>query len=343
LQVNYAPSSKFELVGQALVTRRVPYDNLADNISWAFAAYRPNSDLTLRVGRVNLDLYLLSDYRNVGFGYMFARPPVEFYGSLPSTLDGADVAQVWTLGGTRLRGKIFAGRTKYEDVQIRPAVGGMISDEANGLVVRAGYTHVAVSTNSPELQPLVNALGTVQGLDLPGVSAQAGATRSAFEFAGDPINYGALGISYEMDDWQWSGEFTRLYGSAAAQYGEGYVAAGRRLGAFTVFGVASRIRSFLSPSAAPAWGAAAEPYVGPALAQQIQGVGAAAAFAANLALANQHTLALGTRWDIHPRVALKFQWDHVWIDANGGGHLWANSTGSTGHANIGTILLDFVF
>jgi hypothetical protein len=63
LQINYAPIQQFELVTQVVATRRSPAARQSDAIEWAFAAWRPDADWTLRGGRVNADIFLLSDYR----------------------------------------------------------------------------------------------------------------------------------------------------------------------------------------------------------------------------------------------------------------------------------------
>lgn len=33
---------------------------------------------------------------------------------------------------------------------------------------------------------------------------------------------------------------------------------------------------------------------------------------------DQNTVSLGTRWDLHPKMALKAQWDNTWLRKNGG-------------------------
>ena len=55
-------------------------DSFEEHLEWAFVRYRANDEWSFRVGRTVVDLFALSDYRNVGFAYLWARPPVEFYG-----------------------------------------------------------------------------------------------------------------------------------------------------------------------------------------------------------------------------------------------------------------------
>src|SRR5690606_261989 len=66
LQLNYSPTRNLELVAQATFSALDSSANASDYIGLAFAAWRPHSDWTVRVGRVNLDAYLYSDHRDVG-------------------------------------------------------------------------------------------------------------------------------------------------------------------------------------------------------------------------------------------------------------------------------------
>ncbi|PLX74642.1 MAG: hypothetical protein C0607_10375 [Azoarcus sp.] len=94
--------------------------------------------------------------------------------------------------------------------------------------------------------------------------------------------------------------------------------------------------------ATPDWASALTPVLDPAAAQQAQILASSAAYARNASGANQQTLSLGLRWDPDPQMSLKVQWDHVRIDANGG-RLWSNATLDSGHANVMSVALDFIF
>jgi hypothetical protein len=302
----------------------------------------------LRVGRVNLDQFLMSDYRHVGFAYRDARPPVEFYGSLPTSLDGADLARTWNVGGTQWRLKAFAGRARSGDLssdgatEVGPVYGAMASREADGLLLRAGLTRAKLGTAPPALQPLLEGLVGVSALPVAEVSAQASALHSRIDFSGDHTTYATLALNYERSLWQWTAEFTRVTGHPVVRFEAAYAGVGRRFGAITAFGGVSRIRGTAPHTDTPSWDVALTPVIGPVGAQQVQTLGAAAAFAANMSAADQHTLSLGARWDLHAQLALKVQHDWVRIGANGG-RLWSNATAQADHAQVSTVVLDFVF
>lgn len=59
-------------------------------LTWAFLRYNPDPAVTLRLGRVALDSYMLADSRDVGYSYLWVRPPVDYYGTRHlSHIDGA--------------------------------------------------------------------------------------------------------------------------------------------------------------------------------------------------------------------------------------------------------------
>src|SRR3990167_9061338 len=110
VQLDMNPTGKWggtvQLLGKDTVA-----DNWSDAVSWAFLRYRFNPDWTLRVGRIGIDQYMLSEYRYVGFSYLWSRPPMEFY-TLASFgfFDGLDLAWTTPLGSCTLMAKLQAGQ-----------------------------------------------------------------------------------------------------------------------------------------------------------------------------------------------------------------------------------------
>jgi hypothetical protein len=77
---------------------------------------------------------------------------------------------------------------------------------------------------------------------------------------------------------------------------------------------------------------------------QAQGVAFAAAGAVNAFRVAQGTTAVGLRYDVDARWALKLQWDHVRIKADAA-RLWTAPLGPVpaSRADVGSVVLDFVF
>jgi hypothetical protein len=346
LQMNYAASSDFELVTQVVLNRRAPTAKESSAIEWAFAAYRPNADWTVRLGRVNLDAFLMSDHRNVGFAYLYARPPVEFYAQLPSSLDGVDAVRTWNNEGTLWRAKAFAGQAEKEIGASNPilgrVLGGMVSREEDGLLLRASWFQTNLTFRSSELQALTEGLGPLTALPIAGVAAQASALRSRLTVEDIAHNYVSFGTRYTKGDWMLGGELLRVTGSPQIAFSARYASIGRRFGPLTVFGIASRIATSSPPLETPSWTAQLEPALGQTLAQQAQALGEASAYAIKIFRSQQKSLSLGARWDVTPQASLKVQWDHVRVNANGS-LLWGNGSTSAARSNVGSVVLDFVF
>src|SRR3984885_6249460 len=76
------------------------YDNTyKPHVEWANIAFQPTPEFSVRVGRIVLPTFLLSDTRKVGFANPWVRPPVELYGLSPIfDSDGADASYKMHLG-----------------------------------------------------------------------------------------------------------------------------------------------------------------------------------------------------------------------------------------------------
>lgn len=318
-------------------------------VHWGFAAYRPSPEWTLRLGRVNLDSFTLSDHRNVGFAYAFARPPIEFYAQLPSSLDGADVERVWNNANTRWRTKAFFGRSKiaYDDpsraATFRDSFGWFISREADGLQLRLNVSQARVGIAVPaQAQPLFAGLRNLSGLPLPDVATQADEMLQRLSIDGVRHSYVSLGARYEIGPWLFEGEAMRVRGGPSSSFSAGYASVARRLDRVTVYTVASRIASANPAVPAPDWAALLTPVIGPAAAQQAQFLGSTAAGLSNNFRAQQDTLSLGARVDLGPQTALKLQWDRIRVGPNGS-VLWGNASTQPARARMTSVSLDFVF
>lgn len=351
-QLNWKLSESFEAVGQVVARDRSPLARSADNLEWAFLAYRPTADTTLRLGRVSMDLFLLSDYRNVGFGYLSARPNVDFYAPMSlSSLDGFDFSQAWVVGDTAWRIKGTAGSAKYDAFfgrsQFNDVRGLVLSRERDGLTLRGTLTVADWSIEKNSLaQPLRQGLNAVALLPVPTVASQAAAMSTALSLENIRARYTALGLAYDRNNWVINAEWMRiLMHNAPTVSGTGiYVLAGHRFGALTPFAGLSRSRSLSPPYSAATWGAELAPLapvLGADVVAKAQVLGQIAAEQLNGTRVDQSTLTIGLRWDIDPSLALKLQWDRVKVRENGV-VLWGGQR-SGGTANVASMVLDFTF
>lgn len=348
VQLNYSLGSRFELVAQVIAKKRGAYAKDSDALEWAYASYRPDADWTLRAGRVNLDAFLMADYRNVGFGFMTARPPIELYGMLPTTLDGADVARSWFQGDAQWRAKLMMGRAGIGDYDAakpgstRDVLGLMLSREEGGLLVRASIARTRIHIDLSDQRPAMDALGQLAGLPIPAVADTARVLRERMGEQPTRAVFYELGLRHELADWQWSAEFVRIAGDPLIKQSSAYATAGRRFGDWTPFVGYGRSRDTMPVVAQPAWQAVLTPVIGPGGAAQAQFLGSAITAAVNGSRVRQSTWSVGARWDFHPQAALKLQWDESRIEAFGSG-LWTQADGSAARSRVATAVVDFIF
>ena len=361
LQVNWTLSSQFEAVAQAVLRQQDPDASAARAIDWAFLAWRPDADWTLRLGRTGPDIFLLSDRRGVGYTYPWARPSVEFYGWMPlPAIDGVDLQRAWRLGDADWRARVGAGSsstlvglTRYpgrpaEDAATRVDLRGIrfatVTREADGLTLKATWVRVRLTLFEARWVPLRAALDGLIGLGVPGVSDEAAAFRAAVDLERKNVGYAALAAAYETGPWQLSAELSRVSGQAKGANGlRSYVSLGWRHGELMPYAMLSRVRAAEPAAQTPTWAATLAPLIGPLAAADVQALAVGAAVAVNSTRFDQRSVALGLRWDLHPQMALKLQWERVRV-GGGGAASWANVfTNEPATARVATVALDFVF
>ncbi|MES2089348.1 MAG: hypothetical protein V4532_05145 [Pseudomonadota bacterium] len=347
LQANYAVNPQLELTTQIVLRDRAKGSKPIDSLEWAFVTYRPTGDVTVRVGRTSPVMFLMTDYRNVGFAYSTVRPNVDFYGTLPLySINGADVAYDWKSGEARWRVKGIVstgeartaapGQETVVTVDVQSAVGAVITREAHGLTLRASMTSARVAIKkTAEMSQLESALSALQAYPDPTVAAQAHDLQRDLGLSPGRETFAELGFSYDAAPWLFSGEIGRISGALGGGGSTAaYLSIGRRFDDVTLYGIAGRIKPMKRPVQAPDWSSVPVPGT--------QMLGQMAAAGINGASFHQHSLSLGLRWDFHPQVALKVQWDQYWVQPNGSA-LWSAGVEREARPQVGTVLLDFIF
>lgn len=357
LQANYVLSPRLEAVAQVVLRDRVKPQKATDSLEWGFVNWHAGPDTTVRLGRISAALYMLADQRNVGFASATVRPPVDFYGALPLYwVDGGDISHSWDSadGDVRWTARARFGVHAHAKVD-NGSDEGTIPIESNRLVVaslgrvegslrmqvQAGRLHLQVEPNEMILMGQ-QGLAAVQPAGVASVSAEAAALSAASGVGQSNVDFLSIGTEYEIAPWSITAELGRISGGLRLINGRyGYATLSRRFGDTTLSASYGVARSTSSPLPQPQWEAALTPVVGAATAAQFQALGLAT-WAINTAGIRQSSYGLAARFDLSPQTALKLQWDHFDVRANGAG-LWSNSTPDAGHANVGSIALDFIF
>lgn len=299
---------------QAVVEERAKYDfnNIVD---WAFLRYQIKPSVVVRAGRMGTDLFLLSEYRNVGFAYLWAHPVVEFYAPVPfSHFDGADLNYTHQVKAGHINFKVFGGHTRAD---IRLARGGVGMTEGSFVGANAGfvsehwkvrltYATVKLSSVRSPADQLISAFDQVPEAIWP----QSATFANELSGKDQRIHYLSAGMSYDNNTWLVQSEIAMASSEwSRANIFNGYFSVGRRFGPVTLYSVAAGAKSRDKLTNV------SDPLVSSPQLDQLQTITQSAFSSSRV---DQSTISLGMRWDLHPRMALKAQWDHVWVKKDGG-------------------------
>jgi len=183
---------------------------------WAYIAYTFDSGATVRGGRLKLPLFMLSDYREVGYAYPYLRTPLDAYGQIPiDSYDGFDaIIPVETENGTV--------------INFQPFVGGSDIDEIGAKVQNMLGTAVTVSHGNLELRG----------------SYAFGESKLDEEISGEKtidIEFMGAGAAWDNGDWLLRSEWTRTENDGILPDQDGYyLSVAYRLNEFTPYLVVGR-------------------------------------------------------------------------------------------------------
>lgn len=345
LQADYAINSWLSVTGQGLV-RKDAEDDFGAELSWAFAKARINDELSVRVGRIGLPVFMISDYRNVGYANTFLRPPGELYSQVPfSSITGADVTWQHGFGDTNVTAQLAYGGTESQlvgnTVDAHRVSALNLVAEHGPLTLRFGRADARLSLNtSTSLNTLLAGLRSAgTGYRFPQLNQladelQLNKKKASFTSAGLGLDWNNIVVQTE-----YAKRKTDSYVNDTSAW---YAMAGYRFGKVLPYYIHSELKidsvpTNSVPAACPAGYPAA---CTPTMATLRGGVDTLKN--TGIGQGEQSTDTIGVRWDFHRSVALKAQIDRV-RPQNGHGLFLAPQPGFKGPVTVGAVALDFVF
>ncbi len=360
---DYAPDSALGLQLDARVTDRISAvvqlvsrhqadGDFAPEVEWANLQLRLAPDLSVRVGRIVLPLFMTSDSRLVGYANPWLRPPPEVYNTGPVTSnDGLDLSWRAEHGGLTTTVQFTIGRARKEFPQgievtgrRTGTLGAVLEYQATTLHVH--YTSSSVSVSSASLDQLFGgytqlgqALATTPSLAPAGAAAQA---LVASYWPSDKV-FTALAVGFDHDPGAWfaTGEWVREHiGVSLDDSSSGYLTLGARTGAFTPY--ASWATVVDRPRDRPPLPSAQLP---PPYAAAMTGLNQAFVAAVGGFWGPQHSWQFGVRYELTKRADLKLQFDTIHHGTGSDGFL-INAQPDLrrgGVVNVIGVGVDFVF
>lgn len=308
---------------QVLLRRRYDKDFTLD-VPLAFVKADVTKELAVRLGRLPLPVFMVSDFRQVGFANTWIRPPVEVYGQVPlDSVDGFDVLFNKSLGEVTFNTQAFYGKTDVSlptvDVSSKKFWGVNVTGSYGPVTLRAARVEDKLTIVSAQANGLIAAV------------RQAGFASLADDLStvDKDSSFTAFGASLDWHSVIVQAEHTKAEtgGYPSDSIGE-YVLAGYRVDKFTPYAI------YAKRETSGAQTSNVIPKVGPLLPLAL-GVNAL------MTGQEQNSTSLGLRWDAASSVAVKFQYDHV--DPKGNGLFINPKAGFDGPVNVFGVALDVVF
>ena len=325
------------------VARDISGDFFEQNLDWAFLRWNFTPTSTIRAGRLALDLFFLSDHRDVGYAYPWMRPPHEFYNNIALRhFDGFDFNHKIHFNDDTLSIKLFAGHSFNQirstlfsnstDIKT-PLVGGNVKFESQDWKVRAGYAYIQVINNLPTEKLFQTLNDPMVNMGIPGIKQVI----PSFQLKGRSTHYYSLGGAYDNGSWITQAEIsymdtdTPLFPDAISSY----LSIGKRISKVTVYSLFGISRSFQKTIHVPS------PVIP---SPQLQYLSHIMDRTINKNGIDEKSISLGARWDFHPNFALKTQWSHYWLGKNGT-QFWQDSTlkDKSREVNVWSLGIDFTF
>lgn len=338
------------LTGQGLA-RKVATDNWGAELYWAYAKVALSRQLSVYVGRVGAPLYMISDYRQIGFANTMMRPPQEMYAMVRfDHMDGAAVNYRAAVGDVNLSAQLVLGSTKDMFSGLGRVSGSTPMLNISGLkilnvvadhgplTVRLGYAQGNTTLVNSPVDALTAALnGAGAGYALPQLNQLASAIAPVHKRA----SFTSLGLVFDQNNLLLQSEVgKRKANSFTPDATAWYVMGGYRVGAFLpyVSHVVLKSRHSLT-NTVPAQCPAGYPA---ACAPTLQALSSAVDEGLASALTEQDSTSIGLRWNFSQSADFKMQLDRIRPTSAGG--LMINAP--RGYNSVVTVLaagVDFTF
>lgn len=346
LQADMQVNDWLSFTAQGLV-RKDSDDSYGAELAWAFAKLRVNDALSVRVGRIGLPVFMISDYRNVGYANTLLRPPAEVYSQVPfNSADGVDVTWQKSFGDTTVTSQLAYGNNKVPlmgslHMEGKKVMALQVVAEHGPFTARVGHARMKMnihdSASFNTLLASLRAAGT--GYRFPQLNTLAG------DLAVDDKKgtFNSVGLTMDWNDIVLQGEYTkRTTESYINDTSSWYAMAGYRIGKFLPYAshaslkIDGTVQNTVPGSCPAGYPAACTPTM-----RQLSGAVARLPYS-GLGQGEQSTNTIGVRWDFYRSVALKAQIDRVKPKVASG--LFVNAQpGFTGPVTVGAVALDFVF
>jgi len=332
LQADWSISANFNAVYQG-VLRDLPEQSFDRLTTLAFLRYEVNTNWNIRVGRTAPDLFLLTEYRDVDFSYIWATAPNEVYSIIPyRSIDGIDVSYSKRGFGGVFTSKIFTGSSEaeisadtiIEEIKIEDIIGISLTFDHYDWVVHTKHSQVTIANESQSNLFAVDGINQIPDILWPNSQTFA----QSLLMKGNEVNYSSVSGQYQWRNWLASVEFSQINSDSKVipKILSSYAALSYQVNTHQFYGIYAFTDSDIYVFNEP--GVNKE-----LLGEAIQGT----TDLLNFYVTNQETISLGWRWDITNQMASSLQWNFTRIQENSSG-LWLSEEDHKAADDVNTFL-----
>lgn len=324
-------------------------DDYQPEFEWLYLTYQGSSDLRFRGGKLRTPLFLHSEDLEVGYAYPWVRPPTAVYALAVtpfSNYEGGDITYFSQVGDIEIESQVFGGThsEKYLGTDITGHIisGAVIQLHGESWKARATLANAKASYSNPQLNQLRMGLDYIAKLE-------PAFTHLSNRFTLDKkwLSYYTIGAEWDANEWTITTEGNYISGPNAGlstTTAGGYLSVARQFDRWQPYAVVSRFHSHLNKSAIDEFYdtyQSAPENAGPPLIDLVRNGALQAIGRLNIA---ESIFAVGVRYEIYTKMALKGQIDHYLLGKESPGQFTAEGDPPyPGQGNLYTVTLDMVF
>jgi len=297
-------------------------------VEWAFLKSPLNDSIVLRVGRIGVPFFMVSDYRYVGYANTTLRPVENsYYLASLGRFDGMDLTGYFDWGDTEITAQATFGYGDEAgsfdiDYSFRDGIGGFLSFERGSTRLRFGYIQTRISLRSETIGQIADGFNQAATVypELANDATDFSTNRKKASFFG-------IGLELDLEPIALAAEFNQrnVADSFFPSYNAWYITAAYRWRDFTPYVTFSQ----LTQTSKTEVNLPDNPLLAPLdeILTSIYDAG------------NQSSAIVGMRWDFMENAAAKFQAENISREGQGASFIQKDGAES----DIGTDVKVFSF
>ena len=324
-------------------------DSFEPQLEWLFLAYQLDSQWRVRLGRMRTPHYMYSETIDVGYTYIWARPPIDVYATIMSPFshfDGADIQYLTTFNDMELDIRLFGGHINKTrptgEIEIEPMIGTDLRLQKGNYGLHYSLMYDRINVYRDYGEAFTTALDQIITF-APEFQAVKDGTFAKQNW----YVYQALGLTWNGNRLSLNSEIFDIRNTDNGYTNDahgGYLSAHTNLGSFTPYVVSGYFLNDFNPNALNVSENSLE--------QTPVGIPGLEAFDQLRVLTRDHiirsnfgqrTWTLGVRYDAFSNVALKAEWQRFDFTAGNSGQFTRTNNEAPGHIRLVTFIIDVVF